>query len=423
LPENLILRIFRASGEAQLTCSASFVCENSGMTSIAQHVWWKVPLTVMPEDNPPFWIRDPGIIWVSDDRVYALVSVLERSLTTLDSISRALQFLPSPSPQDFLIHSTPSPNLDHARRAVRDSVDDARWLRSALIAYAEATAAQERARVMAWNEPWERVAALWVATLAGSDPAGSLGDNPVGHAAGSLGSGFSRTHLVEVVESPLESPRVVPPTSWAERMDRIPPTASPIRIERYVDTSGAVSTEVYLAGTHDWGIATSEHPFDMHSNIALLAGLPAASLASVTVALRRAGVMPGEKVTFTGHSQGGVIAARLAESGTYRTQGLLVVGAPLGTITIQGSYPALALRHTDDIVPLLGGSDLTTGITTVERESGAPFGDVAGAHTRERYREMARDLELSPAADYLPPLPVAEGNASSRLFSASRVSP
>lgn len=377
----------------------------------------------MSEGNPPFWIREPGIIWVSDDRVYALVSVLDRSLATLDSLSRTLESLPSPPAEDFFIQSTPSPHRDNARRAVRDCADDALWLRSALVAYAEATAAQERARVTAWGEPAERVLAVWAATATGSDPRGSLGDNPIGHAARSIGSGFPGMHLVDVRESLRATPSVLPPTSWADRMDRIPPTGSPIRIERFVDGSGSASTEVYLAGTHDWGVATSEHPFDMQSNIALVAGLPAASLASVTLALRRAGVRPGEKVTFTGHSQGGVIAARLAESGVYRTQGLFVVGAPLGTLTIEGSYPALALRHTDDIVPRLGGHDVTTGITTVERESGAPCGDVAGAHTRESYLATVRDLEFSPAASHLPSLPIAEGQASSRVFSAFRVGP
>jgi pimeloyl-ACP methyl ester carboxylesterase len=138
--------------------------------------------------------------------------------------------------------------------------------------------------------------------------------------------------------------------------------------------------------------------------------------------MTRAGIKHGERVTFTGHSQGGMIAARLAESGTYRTTGLVVVGSPTGTLSATGGYPALALRHTDDVVPRLGGSDQGSGFTTIERASTSPIGDVVGAHKKSGYVQMARDLDSSPAVAHLPEIPNASGTAQARVFNAQRVS-
>ena len=97
------------------------------------------------------------------------------------------------------------------------------------------------------------------------------------------------------------------------------------------------------------------------------------------------------------------------------------MGSHTGILTITGDYPALALRHTDDVVPLLGGSDRGSGFTTVERASGRLPGDVAGAHERVGYADMARDVDSSPGRPHLPELPSPSGTAQPRLFSASRV--
>ncbi|MBT5575704.1 MAG: hypothetical protein HOJ98_01065 [Microbacteriaceae bacterium] len=168
-------------------------------------------------------------------------------------------------------------------------------------------------------------------------------------------------------------------------------------------------------------MGSSLDPFDMESNVALVAGVPAASLLGVHRAMTRAGIKPGDAVTFTGHSQGGIIAARLAESGRYRTTGLLTVGSPLGTLAITGPYPALALRHTDDLVPRLGGSDRTSGVMVVERPSGAAPGDIVGAHERTGYHQTARDIDSSPARPRLPELPVPKGRSAPRLYVVRRV--
>jgi hypothetical protein len=47
---------------------------------------------------------------------------------------------------------------------------------------------------------------------------------------------------------------VVQASSVEERIRRIPPSHTPIRIERYSEDGGRISTEVFIAGTSDWGV-------------------------------------------------------------------------------------------------------------------------------------------------------------------------
>jgi len=369
----------------------------------------------------PFWIHDPTTVTVCDEFVYALLVTLDRHAAVLTRVWSDLSPRDNPGASPFEILSTPPVEWSSARHGLSEALDDLTWLRGSLLAYARATADQERARALAWGEPAERALALGVSLMSGANLEGALGSNPIGHAAKTIGGGIPRVHEV-VGESSGKPVMAQAPQSVGERVARIPETDNPIRVERYVDSAGRAHSEVYIAGTHDWGMGTTEEPFDVNSNIALVAGIPAASLVGVKSAMTRAGIKHGERVTFTGHSQGGMIAARLAESGTYRTTGLVVVGSPTGTLSATGGYPALALRHTDDVVPRLGGSDQGSGFTTIERASTSPIGDVVGAHKKSGYVQMARDLDSSPAVAHLPEIPNASGSAEARVFNAQRVS-
>lgn len=366
------------------------------------------------------WIYDPHTMTVSDEYVYAMMTALERITAELRSLWLDLNPV-SPQGSAFDIPSLPPLDITRARHALSETVDDLVWLRSALMAFAHASAEQERARAVYWDEPAERALSLWVSLLARGSIDGALGVDPIGHAARALSGGIPREHEVGVREINTSTAMAQAPRSWGDRVARIPSTENPIRIERYRDDEGRWNSEVYIAGTQDWGLGGSSEPFDMESNVALLAGLPAASLVSVQMAMTRVGISRGERVTFTGHSQGGVIAARLAESGRYRTTGLLVVGSPTGTLSVNGTYPALALRHSDDVVPRLGGSDHGSGFITIERRSGSTPGDLAGAHVKSGYVDTARALDSSPALSTLPEPPRTVGSAQVRTFSAHRL--
>lgn len=228
----------------------------------------------------------------------------------------------------------------------------------------------------------------------------------------------------EVSVTPISPARpVTPALTMAERITRIPDTETPIRIETYHLPGGGVHADVFIAGTDEWGMGSGTSVFDMESNLNLVAGHTALSAVATTHAMRMAGVKPGDSVTFIGHSQGGAVAGRLAESGLYRTAGLLTVGSPTGTIPLHGDYPAMVIEHTNDIVPALGGERLTTQATVVTRNSGHALVDIVGAHSAESYQQTAALIDRSSApelATWISRVPAGEGGLVS-IFSATRL--
>ncbi len=369
--------------------------------------------------NDPLWITGPYGVFVAEEHVLALADVLARVARDCAEVARELDGLSVPSEDPWA-----SVDWDvvarHARR-VRDLGAEATRLAQALWAYATASADQERARVATFVAPRERLFATAIAAMTGNYPHADWSAWGLPAAAGSiLGPYVSRGRMqVHPWELGPSAP-VVQASSVEERILRIPPSHTPIRIERYSREGGLVNTEVFIAGTSDWGVGHSSNPFDLESNMALVAGLGSASWVAVEMAMKRSGVRDGDRVTFVGHSQGGVIAARLAESGRYTTTGLITVGAPLGGTPIHGNYPAVSISHTDDVVPPLGGRLEPTRAMGVSRHSGADVGDVAGAHSLERYAATAAEFDRSPAHAQLPNFSGGGATARPSYFRASR---
>jgi len=215
---------------------------------------------------------------------------------------------------------------------------------------------------------------------------------------------------------------VTPARSMAERIARIPDTGNPIRVETYRLVNGDTHAEVFIAGTHGWGVGAGQTPFDLESNLRLVAGQTALSVVATTQALRQAGVKPGDSVMFVGHSQGGAVATTLAESGVYKTAGLVTAGSPTGTLPTRGDYPAVVIEHTNDIVPGLGGARLTTKATVVTRDSGHNRLDVLEAHSTESYEHTAALIDQSSAPELAAmPRPVSgRDRGRAMVFSATR---
>ncbi|WAB82294.1 hypothetical protein OVN18_04610 [Microcella daejeonensis] len=190
-----------------------------------------------------------------------------------------------------------------------------------------------------------------------------------------------------------------PPVGLAGRVARIPDPAQPVRVEVYRGAGGAARYEVYIAGTaHDAPVG-GEHPWDNASNISLVAEHDASSLRAVRAALADAGAGPGSSVVFTGYSQGGAVATLLAESGEFRTAGLVTVGAPTGGMPVAGDYPAVAIGHRDDIITALGGAPGATEAVLVTADSGGrEEGDgLLAAHDLDGYRATAARADASEA--------------------------
>jgi hypothetical protein len=227
------------------------------------------------------------------------------------------------------------------------------------------------------------------------------------------------------------------PASLADAAARIPPSGagSPqIRVERYDDRNGKASYAVYLAGTSDFSTGGDE-PFDMGSNLAGIAGSDTAAQQATVEAMADAGIRPGDQVSFFGHSQGGLVAARIAASEVYSTQALVTFGSPTGQIPIPDSVAHVAVEHAEDITPALGGEPIggsdgrdrivvTRGLFD---ESGPPPGASLGdAHYMATYAETAAlidgsaDPRLGPLRDALTGLGAAGLGGTATTYRAER---
>lgn len=196
------------------------------------------------------------------------------------------------------------------------------------------------------------------------------------------------------------------PVGFADRVARIPEGAAQVRVERF-SAPGGDRFEVYIGGTAgaavDGGplVEGGDQPWDMASNIALIAEQDSSSLQAVRQALAQAGAEPRSEVVFTGYSQGAAIATALAESGEYRTAGLLAVGAPTGGMPVTGGYPAISIAHDDDIVTALGGPQELTNTITVTAARGddawQPGDPIIAGHDLAEYRVTAARVDDAQA--------------------------
>ena len=181
------------------------------------------------------------------------------------------------------------------------------------------------------------------------------------------------------------------------------PTHDQIRIDRYSSPGLPDRFEVYIAGTVDFSAQAGIEPWDMTSNVSGIAGLPAGSAAAVRDAMAQVGITPTSPVVLTGHSQGGLMAAAIAASGDYNITNVVTFGAPAGLIEIPASIPVLNVRHSDDIVPALGGYDVSSHALVVERELFAgrpvPAEPVFPAHQMSNYRETAALIDGARSAE------------------------
>lgn len=365
------------------------------------------------------WIVGPGSVWVAEDHLLGLQDYLAGVSAQCAYIADSLWRLQAPAENAW---ASMDWGVVHRLRAdVEGCANRARRIARALGDYAAECARQERARVAHFEVPRDALIATVVVSISGAHAPGFPLDWGVPHAAGALlGAEYSaRSVAVEQFQRGVQP--VSQASTFAERIRRIPGPEHPIRIEQYRVAGGSVDTEVFIAGTSDWSVGVTRNPFDLEGNLALVAGLPATSYLAVEMALRRSGVRPGDRVRFIGHSQGGLIATRMAESGRYTTTGLLTAGAPLGTVSVRGDYPAVHLAHTDDVVPGLGGASAPTKAVGIHRHSGAGAGDVVGAHSLEAYESTAMAADASPARNHFGSWSGGDARTRPEFYRAARV--
>ncbi|WP_022901394.1 hypothetical protein [Humibacter albus] len=154
------------------------------------------------------------------------------------------------------------------------------------------------------------------------------------------------------------SAAVAPPTGFADLAARVPPTradAPQVRVERYSDAAGESTYIVYVGGTVDTSPVATGEPFDITSDLIGVAQGDPASLRTTEEAMAQAGVKPGDTVIPVGYSQGGIVATSIATSGDYDIPALVTFGSPTAGIDVADGTVDVAVEHTDDLVPALGG--------------------------------------------------------------------
>ncbi len=233
----------------------------------------------------------------------------------------------------------------------------------------------------------------------GDEGTGLLGTDTV--ALGLVGAGAAAGMLRESpvsVRAGTPVP-VSPATGLSDRVARIPEGDARIRVDRYVMPTGPDRFEVYLAGTTDFDARATDDPFDLTSNVAALAGTDSGSYRAVEAALADAGADGDSEIVLTGHSQGGLIASQLAASGEYEVKQLYTVGAPAAQIPVPETVPWVAIEHTDDVVPALGGTWTSADPVLLRREAfeGRPPDPdhTFPAHRLEEYRATAALADAS----------------------------
>lgn len=184
-----------------------------------------------------------------------------------------------------------------------------------------------------------------------------------------------------------------------DRAERIPDEPDQIRIDRVSARGEPDRFEVYIAGTAELSISGDDEPWDMTSNLVAMGGGSAGSYRAVEEAMRLAGVDSASPVTLTGYSQGGLVAAQLAASGDYTVGGLVTLGAPAGQVAVPHGIPYLAIEHSNDLVPALGGTFASSDPVVVRRQlfDGPPQpGEfVLPAHRLSNYLDTAALVDQS----------------------------
>lgn len=213
---------------------------------------------------------------------------------------------------------------------------------------------------------------------------------------GALGVAGLRESPVQVV--PVHSGPAVAPKNISDVAARIPeagPGDPQIRIEKYTDGSGNDSWAVYVSGTVDMGVGEGSEAFDMESNAALMADADGGAYTAVAEAMDDAGIAAEDPVMIAGHSQGGLVAERVAQSGDYSVQTLITFGAPSTDAPLPDSVSAYAVEHRGDVVPALGGFVDGGGDRVVISADIPPDEQGPSAHARSEYEKTAAAMDVS----------------------------
>jgi hypothetical protein len=229
-----------------------------------------------------------------------------------------------------------------------------------------------------------------------------------------------------------------PPRTEADLLrqvaDLYPPRGGDSRVD---DARVSVQRLDHADGTRSWVVAvpgteallSSTNPLDGLSDAELVGSVPDDATAMVVRAMAQAGIQPGEPVLMAGHSEGGMVAGRIASDPVlaqrFEVAAVVTAGSPMGGYDIPPTTAALHLEHSQDLVGGLSGVPNPDEVhrTTVVRDLSVTDDpvcwsvlDVADAHGIDRY---VRTAELLPDDD---PSVVGFRSAEARVLGPDVVS-
>ncbi|MDQ1690895.1 MAG: hypothetical protein QOD87_1003 [Pseudonocardiales bacterium] len=174
------------------------------------------------------------------------------------------------------------------------------------------------------------------------------------------------------------------------------------------DGASTRSVIVDLPGTKDWNLLDrhNRNVADLTTNLRAVGNEQTTYEYGVVAALLASGVGADEPILLVGHSQGGLVGARLAAdlaaSDRFRITHLLTAGAPIGLVDIPSQVQVLSLENAGDIVVGLDAADNRSRpnqITVRTSRTASTFGarhSLTGA-----YLPAARDVDAAgdPSVD------------------------
>ncbi|MEG3616333.1 hypothetical protein [Isoptericola haloaureus] len=147
------------------------------------------------------------------------------------------------------------------------------------------------------------------------------------------------------------------------------PPPGTIAVERVTHADGSTSWTVLIPGTQ--ALLSPRNPFDVDTDLDLVARRTADVADGVVRALAAAGAGQGEPVVLVGHSLGGIAAVSLAASPAFRRRhpvgGVVTAGAPTATFRTPPGVPVLHLENTEELVSPLDGRSSTENPATADR--------------------------------------------------------
>lgn len=196
--------------------------------------------------------------------------------------------------------------------------------------------------------------------------------------------------------------RTEPPPGGAADLVRrltglVKPDDAVVEVSEVRRSDGTSAWVVAIPGTQAWD-AWSEDPLDLGGNLALMGNGDADSARAVVKAMEAAGIGRDDPVVLAGHSQGGLIASRVAAAGGYAVAAVLTVGSPTGSSATPASVPTLGLEHTSDPVPALDGKpprDEPLRTTVRGRPDGRARRSASHAHATPEYEKLAARADAS----------------------------